>query len=116
MRNKSKLNKLKKQYFKIPNRIFDMSLPAQAIALYAYLAKQPEDFNPAVSVMAKALRLSKPTVIKYVKELKDRNIIRCYEQGRERVISKYEFIPSNEWENIPSSGKIETTHKPGVES
>lgn len=97
MRNKLKLNKLKKNYFKIPNRIFDMGLEATAIAMYCYLAKQPEDFNPAISVIARNLKVSKPTVVKYMKVLQNRNIIKQYEQGRERVISKYEFISSNEW-------------------
>lgn len=97
MRNKNKLNALKKAYFKVPNKIMEMGLSSTAIALYSYLAKQPEDFNPSVSIIAKSLNISKPTAVKYLKELKDRNIIHCYEPGRENVISKYEFIKVEDW-------------------
>ncbi len=98
MKNKNEiLNKLKKNYFKIPNKIFEVNLSATAIAMYCYLAKNREDFNPSVSTIAKSLKLSKTTTIKYLKELQNRNIINQYEAGAERRVSKYEFIKGNDW-------------------
>jgi predicted DNA-binding transcriptional regulator len=97
MRNKHKLNGLKKAYFKVPNKIHDIGLSATAIAIYSYLAKQPEDFNPPVSVIGRSLKISKNTVVKYLQELKNRNVIKCYEFGREKVTSKYEFINGGDW-------------------
>jgi DNA-binding transcriptional regulator YhcF (GntR family) len=61
------------------------------------MAKMPEDFNPSVGVMAKALKISKTTVIKYLAELKSRNIIRVIQQGGENVLTKYEFIKLEDW-------------------
>jgi hypothetical protein len=97
MRNKHKLNAQKKAYFKLPNKIHDIGLSAVAIALYSYLAKQPEDFHPALSVVCSSLKISKPTAVKYFNELKNRNIIKCYQQGGQNVISKYEFVPTTDW-------------------
>ena len=98
MKNKNGLNKLKKNYFKVPNKIVDSQLSPVAIALYVYLAKLPEDFNPSVGVMSKNLKISKTTVVKYMKELKDRNIVRVIQEGGENVITKYEFVPVTEWQ------------------
>lgn len=97
MKNKNKLNALRKGYFKLPNKIVDMNLSAVALALYSYLAKNSEEFNPSVKTMANALNISKGTVIKYLQELKDRNIIKVIEIGRERVTTKYEFVDVKEW-------------------
>jgi predicted DNA-binding transcriptional regulator len=97
MQNKIKLNKMTKSYFKVPNRIHDIGLSGMAIAVYSYLAKQPEDFNPAVRVLARSLKISNTTAIKYMKELKDRNIIKVTQAGAENLITKYAFVPYNEW-------------------
>lgn len=97
MKNKKYLNKLGKSYFKLPNKIIDNGLSATAIALYTYLAKLPEESNPSVVTMARNLKLSNNTVIKYLKELQDRNIIKQYERGAEKKVSKYEFIKMDEW-------------------
>jgi len=97
MKNKTNLNKMKRFYFKMPNRIFDADLSATAIALYAYLAKMPEDFNPSISVIARTLKISKNTVLKYLDELKKKNIIRVIRQGYENVITKYEFNKLDDW-------------------
>jgi DNA-binding transcriptional regulator LsrR (DeoR family) len=57
----------------------------------------PEDFNPSVGVIAKTLKISKTTVIKYLTELKNRNIIRVIQPGGEHTITKYEFVHLDEW-------------------
>ncbi len=97
MKNKTKLNKLKKLYFKCPNKLHTSKLSMGAIALYSYLAKNAEDFNPSVRTVGKALNISDNTAIKYYKELKDRNIIRVVEKGREGVSTKYAFNELSEW-------------------
>lgn len=97
MKNKNSLNKMKRSFFKLPNRILDIGLSATAIALYSYFAKMPEDFNPSVGVISKTLKISKTTVVKYIKELKDRNIVRVIQPGGENVITKYELTRPDEW-------------------
>lgn len=97
MRNKHKLNKLKKDYIKVPNRILSMGLKPGSIATYLYLAKMPEDFNPAISIIARAINVSKNSVLKYLDELKNRNIIYQYERGAEHKFSKYQFNDVKDW-------------------
>lgn len=97
MKNKNRLNKMKKAYFKIPNKIFDVGLPMAVIGFYTYLAKQPEDFNPAIVTACKQLKISKGSVVSYFQKLKDRNIIKVIQPGGERVITKYEFTDPIDW-------------------
>lgn len=97
MKNKQDLNKMKKAFFKVPNRVFDIGLSATAIGVYAYLIKMPEDFNPSIGVIAKSLFLSKTTVVKYMKELKDRNLITCIQPGGTNLITKYQLNRPDIW-------------------
>lgn len=97
MKNKINLNKMKKRFFKVPNKLLEVNLPATAIALYVYLAKMPEDFNPSLTTMCRSLKLSRNTVLKYIEELKKRNMIRMIQQGYENTLTKYEFVDTKEW-------------------
>lgn len=97
MKNKQDLNKMKKAFFKMPNKVFDIGLSATAVGLYAYLIKMPEDFNPSVGVMANSLNISKPTVIKYMKELQNRNLITCIQPGGTNLITKYQLNRPDVW-------------------
>lgn len=89
---------MKRAFFKVPNKVFDIGLSATAVAIYAYLAKMPEDFNPSIGNMSNVLGISKPTVIKYMKELQNRNIIRCIQPGGENLITRYEFNKPEDWQ------------------
>lgn len=97
MKNRNKLSLLKKNYFKVPNKLYEVNLSAMAILVYTYLAKVPENFNPSVGTIAKSLGLSKTTVVKYLSELKDRNIIRMIKQGGQNTLTEYEFIDIKDW-------------------
>ncbi len=99
MKNKLKLNGMKRSYFKVPNKLLDVNLPIMSVAIYVYMAKQSEDFNPSIATMAKILDVNKNTIVKYIKVLKDRNIIKLIARGGERTISKYEFVSIDEWIN-----------------
>ena len=71
----------KKNYFPLPNEIFDFGLSSTAIALYAYLMKSENrktyDCFPAYKTIAKAIGVkSKVTVAKYVSELEEKQLIR----------------------------------------
>ena len=71
----------KKNYFPLPNEIFDFGLSSTAIALYAYLMKlenrKTYDCFPAYKTIAKAIGVkSKVTVAKYVSELEEKQLIR----------------------------------------
>ena len=69
-----------KNYFPLPNEIFDFGLHSTAIAIYAYLMKleNRDDFTcfPAYKTIANAIGVgSKTTVAKYVRELEDKCLI-----------------------------------------
>ena len=71
----------KKNYFPLPNEIFDFGLSSTAIALYAYLMKlenrKTYDCFPAYKTIAKAIGVkSKVTIAKYVSELEEKQLIR----------------------------------------
>ena len=71
----------KKNYFLLPNEIFDFGLSSTAIALYAYLMKTEDrktyDCFPAYKTIAKAIGVkSKVTVAKYVSELEEIQLIK----------------------------------------
>ena len=108
MRNKNQLNSMKRNYFKVPCKIYEMGLSLTAIGIYTYLAKQSEEFNPAISVISRSLGISKNTVIKYIKELKDRNILMVVQPGAENLITKYAFVHHKDWVGV---AKIETEVK-----
>lgn len=69
-----------KNYFPLPNEIFDFGLHGTAIAIYAYLMKL-EDRDiftcfPSYQTIAKAVGVGrKTTVAKYVRELEDKCLI-----------------------------------------
>ena len=69
-----------KNYFPLPNEIFDFGLHSTAIAIYAYLMKleNRDDFAcfPAYKTIANAIGVgSKTTVAKYVRELEEKCLI-----------------------------------------
>lgn len=69
-----------KNYFPLPNEIFDFGLHSTAIAIYAYLMKleNRDDFVcfPAYKTIADAIGVgSKTTVAKYVRELEEKCLI-----------------------------------------
>ena len=71
----------KKNYFPLPNEIFDFGLSSTAIALCAYLMKlenrKTYDCFPAYKTIAKAIGVkSKVTIAKYVSELEEKQLIR----------------------------------------
>ena len=69
-----------KNYFPLPNEIFDFGLHSTAIAIYAYLMmlENRDDFTcfPAYKTIANAIGVgSKTTVAKYVRELEEKCLI-----------------------------------------
>lgn len=69
----------KKNYFPMPNEIFSMGLSAEEIAVYAYLMywENRKSFQcwPSFSTIGKALKMSRNTVRKYVRQLEDKGFI-----------------------------------------
>ena len=76
----------KKNYFLLPNEIFDFRLSSTAIALYAYLMKAENrktyDCFPSYKTIAKAIGVkSKVTIAKYVNELEEKQLIRTEQRN-----------------------------------
>lgn len=98
MRNKNKLSLLKTKYSKVPNKIFELDLPFQAVALYCLFVSLPEDFNPSVRYVSRRLKMSLNTVRKYVKLLEDAQVVQRYHVGSLKAgSSKYMFLDPNKW-------------------
>ena len=67
-------------YFMLPNEIFNMDLTAGEIALYAFLMRMEDrkTYNcyPSFKTIGNALRMSKNTVMKYVRLLEEKELIK----------------------------------------
>ena len=69
----------RKHFFPMPNEIFSMDLSAGEIAVYAYLMyrENRKSFQcwPSFNTIGKALKMSRNTVRKYVRQLEDKGFI-----------------------------------------
>mgnify|MGYP001229499856 CR=1 FL=1 len=69
-----------KNYFLVPNEIYDLGLPHGAIAVYGYLLRCEDRrtycCHPSYKTIGKALNMSENTVRKYVAELEEKHLIR----------------------------------------
>ena len=66
-------------YFPMPNEIFCLGLSSGEIAVYSYLMscedRKTYQCYPSYNTIGKALKMSKKTVMKYVKSLEDKCLI-----------------------------------------
>ena len=69
----------KNNYFPMPNEIFCLGLNSGEIAVYTYLMscedRKTYQCYPSYNTIGKALKMSKKTVMKYVKSLEDKCLI-----------------------------------------
>ena len=69
----------KGNFFSLPNEIFNIDLCAEEIALYSYLMRMEDRKTftcyPSFRTIGKALRMSRNTVMKYVRSLEDKCLI-----------------------------------------
>ena len=69
-----------KNYFPLPNEIYQLGLSSGAIAVYGYLLRIEDrttyQCHPSYSTIGSAVGMSKNTVRKYVAELEERGLIR----------------------------------------
>ena len=70
----------KNNYFPMPNEIFCLGLSSGEIAVYSYLMscedRKSYQCYPSYNTIGKALKMSKKTVMKYVKSLENKCLIR----------------------------------------
>ena len=69
----------KGNFFSLPNEIFNIDLCAGEIALYSYLMRMEDRKTftcyPSFRTIGKALKMSRNTVMKYVRRLEDKCLI-----------------------------------------
>ena len=69
----------KNNYFPMPNEIFCLGLSSGEIAVYSYLMscedRETYQCYPSYNTIGKALKMSKKTVMKYVKSLEDKCLV-----------------------------------------
>ena len=79
MKNWAKRDPIK-NYFPLPNEIFQLGLSHGAIAVYGYLLRIEDrstyQCHPSYATIGKAVGMSRNTVRKYVQELEERGLIR----------------------------------------
>lgn len=98
MKGNQLMNKtIKKNFFKVPNRIFEYGLSPNAFLIYSEFVSQSEEFNPSVSYLCKKLKMSRATIHRSIQELLDRNFINCIEKGGLGRLSKYELVHPKYW-------------------
>lgn len=88
---------MKRDYFKVPTKIYRIGLSPGAIILFCYLASCSEEFNPSLRYVSSVLKLSVNSLRKYYKELQEKNVIKCYFKGFKGISAKYMFEPINKW-------------------
>ena len=68
-----------KNYFPLPNEIYQLGLSHSAIAVYGYLLRIEDrrtyQCHPSYATIGKAVGMSRNTVRKYVQELEERGLI-----------------------------------------
>ena len=68
-----------KNYFPLPNEIYQLGLSHSAIAVYGYLLRIEDrrtyQCHPSYATIGKAVGMSNNTVRKYVQELEERGLI-----------------------------------------
>ncbi|MCH5196876.1 MAG: helix-turn-helix domain-containing protein [Oscillospiraceae bacterium] len=68
-----------KDYFPLPNEIFSLNLSYGEIAVYAYLLRCEDrktyQCHPSYKTIGKALKMSRNTVSKYVRQLVEKELI-----------------------------------------
>ena len=93
-----------KNYFPLPNEIYQLGLSHGAIAVYGYLLRIEDrrtyQCHPSYATIGKAVGMSNNTVRKYVQELEERGLIRTerttvtLKDGRKRNSSLlYTILP-----------------------
>lgn len=97
MIGKTSINKLRKNYVKIPREIFHIELPAYSLALYVMLVSFSEDYHPSIRVLAKNIGIAPSTTKHYLDTLLKLNIIEKVEQGGLNRNNKYRFVPPAKW-------------------
>ena len=79
MKNWAKRDPIK-NYFPLPNEIFQLGLSHGAIAIYGYLLRIEDrstyQCHPSYATIGKAVGVSRNTVRRYVQELEERGLIR----------------------------------------
>ena len=91
-------------YFMLPNEIFNMDLSSGEIALYAFLMRMEDrktySCYPSFKTIGNALHMSKNTVMKYVRQLKEKELIeteRTLVENREGALRNgnlmYKILP-----------------------
>jgi hypothetical protein len=97
MRNKSKFERMRRGYNKVPDKINQVDLSARAYALFHYLISFHEDINPGKTFVAKKFGSTRQTIAKQYEELVMAGIIKVYSKGGLNRVTKYEFCPLDQW-------------------
>lgn len=100
MKNKTRLNKLKKDFFKAPTKIFRMDLDSSTVLVYCYMASCSEKFNPSIRTISNVLRISNSTASDAINKLKDMNIIQMNQPLKKGFRAEYKFMPPDQWRKL----------------
>ena len=84
-----------KNYFPLPNEIYQLGLSHGAIAVYGYLLRIEDrrtyQCHPSYATIGKAVGMSRNTVRKYVQELEERGLIRTERTSKMCIRDRFRF-------------------------
>jgi hypothetical protein len=117
MINKESMNLIKDNYLKLPNKVFDLKLPAACIGMYSYFLSCSESFNPSVRQCCKVLGITRNTYYKHLDILLQCNVIKVVSQGHgccfglKSKVAVYEFRPRKEWVKFSKTKNVGVSEK-----
>lgn len=86
----------RKGYFLVPRYLFDLKISAEAKFVYATLLSYAwnKDYSfPGQDTIAKDLSLSRDTIIRRIKELKDHKLLRVTRRGQGKPNIYHLYLP-----------------------
>jgi predicted transcriptional regulator len=91
MKNKDFLTKMQYSFIKAPTKLLNLGLSSNALHLVLLMLSLPEEFNPSMKYLTSKMKLSRPTVMKAIKELVDARVIER-SVGKKGCCAKYGFL------------------------
>lgn len=94
--------------------IYDKRLSLGAKTIYTYMYSKPDGWDFASDRIAKELNVSKPTILKHIKELKESGYLISKKLSNGRILYKIIFPPIDPEENIFTLGEKPKSKKASV--
>lgn len=100
MINRSELAKLKTNWYKMAGEANRIGLKPNAFRIFAEFCFCAENFHPSLTHLEKHCHMSRSTINRAIRELKDQRVIRLIKRGTGNAPAQYELLPRTQWKKI----------------